>query len=208
MQKKDFSSFIPLSSKKGICEFFFRPTLFSRPFKLSLHFSAFLFKIACILVSITVLSACSFGTFTESIQPAAPPAEAFQGRAQLLYREKEISCIVSRTIEKKTSITVRSPQEVEGLSFVWDGDAFYMEYAGLSVSSEECPLPRNAFAPILQDMIETIIRAETLQKTENGEYEAFWNTTRLQVQLDHDTGRILHLSAPALSLEVSFLYDI
>ncbi len=82
-----------------------------------------------------------------------------------------------------------------------------MEYAGLSVSDDTCPLPEGAFPVVLHNAVEAILSQENLTETEEG-WQAFLGTTRLYADLEHSTGEILRISIPALSLEASFLYDV
>ena len=151
---------------------------------------------------------CGCGAVPMQPEPAAPPAEAFQCRIQASYRGKEISCTLSRTLEKKTAVTIELPQQARGLSFLWNGGVFSLECAGLSVSGDSCPLPRHAFVPVPYGAVETVISGEGLAETADGVWESFYDAARMRIEMDRATGQITRLSIPELSLDAVFLYDI
>lgn len=101
------------------------------------------------------------------------------------------------------SLELKSPADLQGLSYFWQGDHFQMTYQGLSVDAKECPLPDTAFATLLVQFLNEAQQTASLTSSGNNTFQGIRKGVPFTIIAQPD-GTIERIEIPELEFVASF----
>lgn len=150
-----------------------------------------------LVTMVLLLTSCKVTTQTP------PVGDGFRCSVGIRYDGTEVSGVLDRTQQDNTTLTVTQPQEIEGLTMAWDGQALTLSYAGLSLDVEAERVPAGAAVGVLCDVLDLAVK-QSAQGDNSAVINGNSTCGEYEIQFDSETGYPLSLEVPALDLSVSF----
>ncbi len=130
---------------------------------------------------------------------------SFQCKADVTCNGQMTTCILSRPAPGIASIQLSSG-DLSGLTYFWSGEDFTISYIGLTAKSEECVLPKIAFASVLQQTVDYAEQSGVLTKTHGNEFSGSAPGYDFTVSVNEDSGQIQKIDVPKYGITAN-LYD-
>lgn len=163
----------------------------------------YLFFVMSIVMSLLVISGCK----SKSSDPTRITG-SFDGIVKIKSKDKEYECELRHTPEQVNRLEVTKPENIAGLTFVWEGEQYKVMWKNLSCELNKEFLPQEAFAEMLINILNLVTDTDNLECEEcnNGETIFTGNCTfgKFKVGVDRD-GIIKSISIPDERLEAEFI---
>lgn len=115
---------------------------------------------------------------------------------------------ISVTDLEFTEITLISPKDLKGLSYVWDEDGFEMEYLDLHLKTEEDYLPPFTFSQGIYNVLTSLGENKQAQRNEEGLWVFTGESQSGEYEvLTDDKGYIKEISVKEINLIAVFEYE-
>lgn len=165
-------------------------------------------KWLCLLMALLlVLPACGGkGQGGGKNQPPALPAE-FEADMTAVISDQTIKAHIVRHALLSCEIQVVEPQMFNGVTIIWDGDSYRVEYKSLAFDIDLSQFPQSAMGAAVVNSMEALARLESLDITEKDgqwHYKGETKSGAFELVQDGKTGALLTISVPVCKLEASF----
>lgn len=166
-------------------------------------------KWLCLLLAVLLLlPACGGkGQGGGKDQPPALP-DQFEADMTAVISEQTIKAHIVRHALLSCEIRVTEPQMFNGVTIIWNGDSYRVEYKSLAFDVDLSQFPQSALGAAVVNSIEALARLESLditQKDGQWHYKGETKSGAFELVQDGTTGALLSISVPACKLEASFI---
>ncbi len=158
------------------------------------------------VVMLFMLCCCS-GKSTEKAESGAGVPQSFSATADITYGDLSVTAEIARSAADNITLTINSPEQLNGMQFSFDGTDTRVSYYGISFTIPKNTATAKALASAVFSAINSAAEQSGASVSQNdGQIviEGKIDEGKYSVTLDSDTGAIVSLSMPDLNLECSF----
>ena len=160
-----------------------------------------------LLVCLLLLPACGGkGEGGGNGQPPALPAE-FEADMTAVISEQTIKAHIVRHALLSCEIRVTEPKMFNGVTIIWNGDTYRVEYQSMAFDVDLSQFPQSALGAAVVNSIESLARLESLEISEKDgqrHYKGESKSGAFELVQDGETGALLSISVPVCKLEATF----
>lgn len=165
-------------------------------------------KWLCLLLAVLLLlPACGGkGQGGGKDQPPAMPSE-FEADMTAVIADQTIKAHIIRHALLSCEIRVTEPKMFNGITILWDGDGYRVEYKSLAFDVDLSQFPQSALGAAVVNSIEALARLESLEISEKDgkwHYQGETKSGAFELVQDGETGALLSISVPVCKLEAAF----
>ncbi len=118
----------------------------------------------------------------------------FNCKADVTIDDQKLTCRLNRSAPEIISIQIISG-DLNGLLYNWDGEGFSISYSGITAKSDNCMLPKTAFAEALKQILDCACKEGALTKTHGNEFSGKYNGLDFTIATD-GSGQIKKITIP------------
>ena len=166
-------------------------------------------RLVCVLtvLFLLILTACgNKSPFSDTVPPTVPVH--FSSDMRIQKDDGEMTASIVRDVNGVTEITVKTPEELNGLAMRFGSDSGSLSYGGMSLDIDYSKFPDTAVFKLLLDTLKRLSADAkiTVSKTAAGwEYILSDDgNEKITVIQNADTGFIDSISVPSHNLNVTF----
>lgn len=163
-------------------------------------------KLIILLLSCTLLlCSCSSNKIKDSKSAQIP--SGFSATADITYGDLAVTADLSRTKKDAITLTVKSPEPLNGMQFTYDGSKTTVSYYGISFDLPQNTATAKAVANTICNVIKDTETASDVTATEkNGKIELCGKIDegKYTVTMDKKSRAILTISMPDIDLNCTF----
>ncbi len=149
-------------------------------------------KTAAMILMLILIFAFS-GCVKQDISPEAICFN-FNCKADVIIDNQKLTCQLNRSAPEIISIQIVSG-DLNGLLYDWDGENFSISYSGITAKSDNCILPKTAFAETLKQILDCACKEGALTKTHGNEFSGKYNDLDFTIATDGN-GQIKKITIP------------
>lgn len=105
-----------------------------------------MYRFACILLCLCLLTSCS-------VRSTSPVVSGFRCRVECSLEGVSVAAELDRTDPANTTLTFSQPQELQGLTMLYDGQTVRLEYLGVEMDVPAAYLPQCSVIRTLADAL-------------------------------------------------------
>lgn len=156
----------------------------------------------CCGLLLLLLSACT----AASQEPSPPVTTGFSCRADIRYKDMELTGTLSRSTAGTLQLTFSAPDTLDGVTVEWQGDRVTASLYGLSFDLSPDTLPAGALGAALTGALDAVWRApgEGTLTDQGWRWEGSGENGGVILLADPADGSLLSMEMPAIPLSVSF----
>ena len=164
------------------------------------------------ILSFLIIAGASFFIISKiaknkNISNSTEISASFDGTVKVNTGERIYECDLKHTPEQMNTLEILVPKELEGLTFIWEGEKCTAVWKNLQCELNKDFLPQSAFAETIVNILNLISDKENLNLESNGSGETTFSgktdTTNFQMEFDKN-GTIRRISVPDMKLEAEF----
>lgn len=177
------------------------------------HPSARSFRLSALSV---LLALCLLSVGCNHPKTTAPPiATGFSCAAAGTYRGEEVAGTITRTAAGLLTISLTAPEELEGLSMVWDGETVTLKLLGIEWAISPDTIPEAALGERILRTLDAVVYGESegdsiltddgrLKTVGSASDTATADTAAFTLYSDPESGALLSLEVPSEELTLAF----
>lgn len=146
----------------------------------------------------------SAGCSTPHLQPAAEPVLTFQANADVTMNKSRYVCRLQYSVGEGAQLTVLEPQELSGMTWVWDQKLLSVSYEGLTAPQDGVLLPQSSMIPLLMASLDAASVSGGLTTSGDGLYFGSGNGRDFTLTADRRNGWVKQLTVPDEGLTAVF----
>ena len=164
-------------------------------------------KWLCLLLALLLmLPACGGSGQGKADQPPVLP-EQFEADMTAVISERTVKAHIVRHALLSCEIQITEPQMFRGVTILWNGDSYRVEYNALGFDIDLSQFPQSALGAAVVNSIEALARLESLDISERDGrwyYRGETKSGAFELVQAGETGALLSVSVPSCKLEATF----
>ncbi len=132
---------------------------------------------------------------------------SIDGAIKIKDKDKEYECNLQHTAEQVNRLEITKPENIAGLTFIWEGESYKVLWKDLSCELNKKFLPQGAFAEVIINILNLVSDTDSLNlESDDGSTRVFTGKSsfgKFKLCANND-GTITNISVPDESLEVTF----
>lgn len=161
-------------------------------------------RLLIILFCLICLAVVAAGCSPSLTQPVVNPVMNFESKANVSVGKSQYVCTLQYTAGQGAQLTLIEPQELEGMTWVWDQKILSVSYQGITVAQDNLALPQTGMIPMLLKSLDAASVDGALTTSGDGLFFGSGEKNNFTLTADRRTGRIKQLAIPEEELLVVF----
>lgn len=161
-------------------------------------------RLLVILFCLICLAVVAAGCSPSLTQPVVNPVMTFESKANVSVGKSQYVCKLQYTAGQGAQLTLIEPQELEGMTWVWDHKILSVSYQGITVAQDNLALPQTGMIPMLLKSLDAASVDGSLTTSGDGLFFGSGEKNNFTLTADRRTGRIKQLAIPEEELLVVF----
>lgn len=132
---------------------------------------------------------------------------SFDGIVKIKAQDKEYECNLQHTPEQVNRLEITKPENIAGLTFVWEGENYKVLWKDLSCELNKEFLPQGAFAEMIINILNSLSDTDNLSlESQDGGICVFagkGNFGKFKLSVNND-GAITNIRVPDENLDATF----
>lgn len=163
-------------------------------------------KLTSLLITLSLFASVLVGCSASTSSQSPVLIKSFECDIHVVSRSRDYTCRLRRTDESST-LTVKEPQELDGLELEYQNGVYSVTFKGLTMSLDDSKtqLTQHFADGVMKVLDKTLSLEEISAKQENGTwiYEGETTYGEFEMSFDRD-GKILGIGIPRLDTEITF----
>lgn len=161
-------------------------------------------RLLIILFCLICMAVVAAGSSPSLTQPVVNPVMTFDSKANVSVGKSQYVCRLQYTAGQGAQLTLIEPQELQGMTWVWDHKILSVSYEGITVAQDNLALPQTGMIPMVLKSLDAASVDGALTTSGDGLFFGSGEKNNFTLTADRRSGQIKQLSIPDEELLVQF----